>query len=168
VCTPLFVTWNIRSGHSRSKADAYDLRGCIGTFSDIPIASGLSDYALIAALQDSRFQPIRAPELPKLQCAVSLLTSFEECESMYDWKIGTHGLRIAFVAGAQRYGATYLPEVCPEQGWTQEECLQSLVRKAGYSKRVRGTEDLEELGLMVTRYQSSKAYLPYDEYKGVN
>ena len=42
---------------------------------------------LHSALQDSRFSPIAAHELPKLKCAVSLLTNFEECAHAMDWEV---------------------------------------------------------------------------------
>jgi hypothetical protein len=49
-----------------------------------------------------------------------------------DWELGTHGLRISFVYRSRRYGATYLPDVAVEQGWTKEETVESLMRKAGW------------------------------------
>ena len=49
-----------------------------------------------------------------------------------DWDLGTHGLRISFIYCNRRYGATYLPDVPVEQGWTKEETVESLMRKAGW------------------------------------
>lgn len=49
-----------------------------------------------------------------------------------DWVLGTHGLRISFIHRGRRYGATYLPDVPVEQGWSKEETLESLMRKAGW------------------------------------
>jgi hypothetical protein len=49
-----------------------------------------------------------------------------------DWSLGTHGLRISFIYRGRRYGATYLPDVAVEQGWTKEETVESLMRKAGW------------------------------------
>ena len=49
-----------------------------------------------------------------------------------DWILGTHGIRISFVHRGRRYGATYLPDVAVEQGWTKEETIESLMRKAGW------------------------------------
>lgn len=49
-----------------------------------------------------------------------------------DWELGRHGLRISFVYRNRRYGATYLPDVAVEQGWTKEETVESLMRKAGW------------------------------------
>lgn len=49
-----------------------------------------------------------------------------------DWVLGTHGIRISFIHRGRRYGATYLPTIAVEQGWTKEETVESLMRKAGW------------------------------------
>ncbi|KAL2186308.1 hypothetical protein L209DRAFT_710369, partial [Thermothelomyces heterothallicus CBS 203.75] len=157
--SPLFVTWNTvssRAGGGRS------LRGCIGTFEPQELDEGLSSYALISALQDTRFRPVAARELPSLEVAVTLLTDFEDAADPMDWELGTHGLRISFHHHGRRYGATYLPDVAVEQGWTKEETLVSLMRKAGWvGKKDRWTE----IQLNVVRYQGKKESLGYAEFK---
>ncbi|KAK4444955.1 AMMECR1-like protein [Podospora aff. communis PSN243] len=155
--SPLFVTWNtISSRHGHS------LRGCIGTFEAQELDEGLSSYALTSALHDTRFNPISARELPSLEVAVTLLTDFEDADGPMDWELGTHGLRISFYYHGRRYGATYLPDVAVEQGWTKEETLVSLMRKAGWM----GKKDRwEEVDLKVVRYQGKKESLEYAEYK---
>lgn len=45
---PIFVTWKIKE----------DLRGCIGTFSPSKLSNILSNYALVSALEDDRFDPV--------------------------------------------------------------------------------------------------------------
>ncbi|KIW19786.1 hypothetical protein PV08_00361 [Exophiala spinifera] len=124
---PLFITWNTisRSGHK-------SLRGCIGTFEAQPLASGLSAYALTSAFDDTRFSPIPASLLPSLSCSLTLLANFEPCSDALDWTLGTHGLRISFTYRNRRHGATYLPDVAVEQGWTKEETVESLMKKAGW------------------------------------
>lgn len=80
-----------------------------------------------------------------------------------DWEIGTHGLRISFLSGNRRYGATYLPDVAREQGWTKEETMVSLMRKAGWNGKTsdwRGVKDLN-----VVRYQGKRSDLVYNEWK---
>ncbi|KAK0673604.1 AMMECR1 domain-containing protein [Cercophora samala] len=155
--SPLFITWN--TNHPRH---GYILRGCIGTFEAQPLVTGLSSYALISALQDSRFQPISLAELPKLQVAVTLLTDFEDAADKMDWELGKHGIRISFYDRGRRYGATYLPDVATEQGWTKEETLISLMRKAGWSGK---GEAWEKVDLKVVRYQGRKEKLEYEGYK---
>lgn len=94
---PLFVTWNIypsTSSRRSSLPPTPRLRGCIGTFESQPLTEGLAEYASIAAFKDRRFNPISPSELPRLECGVSLLTGFEECDDYLDWEIGVHGIYI--------------------------------------------------------------------------
>ncbi|KAI1433805.1 AMMECR1 domain-containing protein [Xylaria sp. CBS 124048] len=155
---PLFVTWNTlsrSSGHT-------SLRGCIGTFEAQELSDGLYSYALTSAIEDTRFNPISKQELPSLEAAVTLLTDFEDCDDSMDWELGTHGIRISFIDRGRRYGATYLPDVAPEQGWTKEETLVSLMRKAGWGGRKDKWQDID---LKVVRYQGKKESVQYQEYK---
>lgn len=115
-----------------------------------------------------------------------------------------HGIVIDFSVGRESYNATYLPEVCTEQGWTQEECVESLAKKAGFygklteavlrsikarvlvslpfpcrslsSSLLRSLDFNSVYGRasdscfcflieQLTRYQSSKISLSYDEYR---
>lgn len=149
---PLFVTWNIR--HYGQK----ELRGCIGNFSNLKLPEGVKQYALIAAFEDPRFDPIEANELNKLSCTVTLLKNFEKANDIYDWEIGKNGIRI-LING--RSTATFLPDVAPEQGWDKKQTLQALVQKAGYH------EDYRDLDIELTRYQGIKDTIGYKEYKEV-
>ncbi|KAG5985354.1 hypothetical protein E4U55_004578 [Claviceps digitariae] len=162
---PLFVTWNtIRREDDDDDDDDDDvsLRGCIGTFESQPLSVGIPEYAVISGLNDTRFPPISKKEMPKLQSAVTLLTDFEEADDAYDWDIGTHGIRLSFTDNGHRYGATYLPNVAAEQGWTKDETLYSLIRKAGW---MGGRSKWKTLALKVTRYQGRKASMNYPEFK---
>ncbi|PHH76845.1 hypothetical protein CDD82_3777 [Ophiocordyceps australis] len=154
---PLFVTWNTMEDDGDTS-----LRGCIGTFEPQPLSTGIADYAVTSAMMDARFSPIRKSELPSLQVAVTLLTDFEELTDPHDWEIGTHGIRLSFHDRARRYGSTYLPDVAAEQGWTKDETLFSLVRKAGWIGSRSRWKDLE---LKVTRYQGKKHCMEYSVYK---
>jgi uncharacterized protein (TIGR00296 family) len=100
--------------------------------------------------------------LPTLECGVTLLTDFEPVSDAMDWIIGKHGLRISFSYHGKRLGATYLPDVAAEQGWTKEETLISLMRKAGWSGR---KDDWKNISLNVVRYQGSNAKLAYGEFQ---
>jgi uncharacterized protein (TIGR00296 family) len=116
-----------------------------------------------SAFDDTRFNPISPRELPSLECAVTLLTNFEPASTPLDWTIGTHGLRISFSHNGRRYGATYLPDVAKEQGWSKEETLVSLMRKAGWSGR--RDDEWKKVELKVVRYQGKKVGLEYGEWK---
>ncbi|KAL3482397.1 AMMECR1 domain-containing protein [Aspergillus californicus] len=124
---PLFVTWNTLSRSGRKS-----LRGCIGTFEAQELSHGLKSYALTSAFDDSRFNPIPESLLPSLSCSLTLLGTFEPCTDALDWTLGQHGIRISFIHRGRRYGATYLPDVPVEQGWTKEETVKSLMQKAGW------------------------------------
>ncbi|RAL10856.1 AMMECR1 domain-containing protein [Aspergillus homomorphus CBS 101889] len=126
---PLFVTWNTISRHGHKS-----LRGCIGTFEAQELSEGLRDYALTSAFEDTRFAPIPSTLLPSLSCSLTLLGTFEPCTNALDWILGLHGLRISFIHRGRRYGATYLPDVAVEQGWTKEETVKSLMQKAGWDE----------------------------------
>ena len=65
----------------------FSLRGCIGCFDELNLSSGIYDYALTAALRDSRFKPVQESEIKELSCTVSLLTDFEPCRDPFDWTL---------------------------------------------------------------------------------
>jgi uncharacterized protein (TIGR00296 family) len=113
-------------------------------------------------MHDMRFSPVTARELPTLEVAVTLLTDFEDAADAEDWEVGTHGLRLSFHYHGKRYGSTYLPDVASEQGWTKEETLVSLMRKAGWMGKRDRWRDVE---LKVVRYQGKKETAEYAEYK---
>ena len=79
-----------------------------------------------------------------------------------DWDLGIHGLRISFTYHGRRHGATYLPDVAVEQGWTKEETLISLMKKAGWSGR---SSEWKKVDLRIERYEGKKASLGYREWK---
>ena len=56
---------------------------------------------LCSALKDRRFPPMKSDEIPKLQCTVSFLHSFQTAGSWDDWRVGTHGI-IADFQGMSR------------------------------------------------------------------
>ncbi|KAI9781024.1 MAG: hypothetical protein M1816_002589 [Peltula sp. TS41687] len=154
---PLFVTWT-----TIDEMGGKSLRGCIGTFEAQELESGLRNYALTSALEDSRFVPITKDELPELEVGVTLLHNFELAPSPYSWELGKHGLRISFTYHDRRLGATYLPDVPVEQGWSKEATLISLMRKAGWTGRK--AEWRQVTGLKLVRYQGKKVTMRYDEW----
>ena len=83
---PIFVTW------TKGKND--DLRGCIGTFEPEDLSHILSKYAMLAAFEDDRFEPIQRKEIPDLKVGLSLLVNFQEkpLKNNLDWEVGRHGV----------------------------------------------------------------------------
>ncbi|CAD6579497.1 MAG: hypothetical protein ASARMPRED_009158 [Alectoria sarmentosa] len=157
---PLFVTWNTISPRSGYKS----LRGCIGTFEAQELGAGLRGYALTAAFDDHRFSPISLSELSSLSTSITFLTNFIPASHPFDWTLGTHGIRISFSHHGKRYNATYLPDVAVEQGWSKEETIVSLMRKAGWKGKSGDWKDVKGLG--VVRYEGKKASLGWVEWRG--
>jgi uncharacterized protein (TIGR00296 family) len=81
-------------------------------------------------MEDRRFQPVTAAELPKIEIHISLLSPVTEIASLDGFVIGEHGI----IVQKGRRRAVYLPEVAPEQGWTKEQTLSHLSMKAGLSR----------------------------------
>ena len=151
---PLFVTWT--TGKEK------ELRGCIGTFKKGKLEKKLQEYALISAFEDERFDPIEKKEIKNLNCEVSLLVEFEKAKNAMDWEVGKHGIDIEFEdKNGINYSATFLPEVAEDEGWDQRTTLKYLIKKAGY----KGSLDKIISEIKLTRYQSIKKTISYDEYK---
>lgn len=151
----LFVTWSAPRGPRGN----YSLRGCIGTLSRARLDAAVERYASYAAFSDSRFDPIAASEVGNLKVGVSVLSGFEKANHVYDWDIGKHGIILELAGG--RYSATYLPEVCSDQSWSKDVCIRSLAEKAGYRRPI---SDAVLEAAVLTRYQSTKAELRFQEY----
>ena len=150
---PLFVTWT--TGKEK------ELRGCVGTFAKDDLQKNLIAYVFISAFKDSRFPPITKNEIKNLNCEVSLLVQFEKAKTPVDWVVGTHGIDIRFEdKNGKSYSATFLPEVAEEEKWDQETTLMFLIRKAGYKGSLENVYENME----VTRYQSIKKTISYEEY----
>lgn len=106
------------------------LRGCIGHHeSDVPLYKLVPRMAVAAACEDPRFYPLRKEELDQVKIKVSVyLTNVYQIKNLDEFEMGVHG--IILVKGGR--GATYLPEVPTEAGWTsKEEEMEHLCAKAG-------------------------------------
>jgi len=150
---PLFVTWKI--GNKMS------LRGCIGTFTSLSLHKGIKEYALTSAMNDSRFNPVSKHEISQLSVSVSLLVGFEDGTDYLDWTVGVHGIKIEFLYGRSTKTATFLPDVAKEQGWTKEETVESLLKKAGVRSQM--TQALKD-SIKLIRYRSEKVEMDFEEY----
>jgi AmmeMemoRadiSam system protein B/AmmeMemoRadiSam system protein A len=104
------------------------LRGCIGQPEPaFPLYYGTVQAALDAALRDSRFEPVAAAELSRLEVEVTVLSPRRKVASWRDIHLGTHGI----VLQKGDKAALFLPQVAPEHGWTLEQTLAALAEKAG-------------------------------------
>ena len=170
------MTWETTSPSARdfsSSSSPPRLRGCIGTLTPRRLRGALDEYALLAGVRDARFPPVASlPELRALACKVSLLAGYERAADWRDWDADVHGVTIEFEdpgadgirGGAHRqprsFGATYLPGVIREQGWSKEEAMET---SRGRGSR-RGPEDVRR-AMRVTRYGSSVARATCAEYE---
>lgn len=59
------------------------------------------------------------------------------------------------------YQATYLPEVMIEQRWNKYEAISSVLRKGGFRGKIT---DQVRKNIQVTRYQSARGAMTYDQY----
>jgi MEMO1 family protein len=105
-----------------------ELRGCIGyTSAEKPLYMTVRDTATLAALRDSRFQPVSASELPQLEYEISVLSPLRRVLDVRDIKIGQHGLLMKNGA----YEGLLLPQVPVEEKWDRQKFLEETCAKAG-------------------------------------
>jgi AmmeMemoRadiSam system protein A len=105
-----------------------ELRGCIGSLSpEESLYQSVHHNAVNAALRDPRFQPVAPSELGRIRLDVSILSPIRDISSLAEFKVGKQGI-ILSKSGRR---AVFLPEVAVEQGWSMEETLTHLSRKAG-------------------------------------
>ncbi|MBF0307917.1 MAG: AmmeMemoRadiSam system protein B [Magnetococcales bacterium] len=106
----------------------HDLRGCIGSILPVmPLWDAVADNALNAALRDPRFRPVQPEELPQLEVEVSVLSPLRPIPGPEAFVVGKQGILLT----KEGRRAVFLPEVATEQGWSREETLAQLSRKAG-------------------------------------
>src|SRR5580698_2138741 len=103
------------------------LRGCVGQLpSKDSLAEVVAHCAKSAALEDPRFEPVRAEELREIEIELSVLSpSFQIAPERIE--TGKHGLMVS--SGLRR--GVLLPQVAVECHWTAERFLEQTCIKAG-------------------------------------
>ena len=106
-----------------------ELRGCIGRFTaDIPLWKVVQEMAIASSTEDTRFMPVTAKEIDKLEIEISVLSPMKKIYSPDEIILGKHGIYIK----KGYYSGTFLPQVATETGWSKEEFLGHCARdKAG-------------------------------------
>lgn len=105
-----------------------ELRGCIGHITPIkPLHETVRDVAILAALEDHRFSPVRPEELPELEYEISVLSPMRRVLDPNEIEIGRDGL----VIKRGRSEGLLLPQVPLEQHWDRLTFLAFTCRKAG-------------------------------------
>ncbi len=104
------------------------LRGCIGFIEPVmPLARGIVEAAIYAAVRDTRFEPVSTGELKSLEYEISVLTPLEDVPDPKLVKVGRDGLVV------ERNGrkGLLLPQVPVENHWDRETFLEQTCLKAG-------------------------------------
>ncbi|MFH0781219.1 MAG: AmmeMemoRadiSam system protein B [Pseudomonadota bacterium] len=105
-----------------------NLRGCIGEITPTrPVYEAVMQRAIDSAVHDYRFSPVSKDEFEQLSFEISALTPSRSVPSYRDIVLGRDGV----VLHKNDRSAVFLPQVAPEQGWSLEEMLSQLARKAG-------------------------------------
>jgi hypothetical protein len=124
------ATLNQERGAFTTLKKSGDLRGCIGYTSAIkPLYITVRDTATLAALQDPRFPPVSASELPSLEYEISVLSPLRRVTDVQQIKVGEHGL---LMKNGDSEGLL-LPQVPVEQKWDRNTFLEQTCRKARMS-----------------------------------
>jgi AmmeMemoRadiSam system protein A len=106
------------------------LRGCIGQIgSERSLIEVVAHCAKSAALQDPRFERVRAGELREIEIELSVLSSLEEI-APDRIEVGKHGLMVS--SGLAR--GVLLPQVAIECHWNAGRFLEETCVKAGLER----------------------------------
>jgi len=110
------------------KGDSPELRGCIGTTqADQPFFVNVADKTRASAFHDPRFLPVTQDELQSISLEISALQPPRSVKSYRDIILHKHGIILTVGSRA----ALFLPQVPAEFGFTLEETLNELSKKAG-------------------------------------
>jgi AmmeMemoRadiSam system protein A len=108
--------------------EAGELRGCIGSLEpNRSLAEAVVASAVSAALDDPRFPPLAADELPAVHVNLSVLGPTAPLVDPDAFEPGVDGVIV------ERDGrrALLLPEVATEFGWDADDMFAAVCRKAG-------------------------------------
>lgn len=103
-----------------------ELRGCVGNLAaSQPLWRNVPDRTLAAITADPRFPPLSNGDGP-VTLEISLLTPLKKLASWQELRLGKGAVLLL-----EGKAATLLPQVAAEMGWTREQFLEQLARKAG-------------------------------------
>ncbi|NUM35597.1 MAG: AmmeMemoRadiSam system protein A [Candidatus Brocadiae bacterium] len=112
-----FVTYRIEK----------ELRGCIGSiYPEQALFEAVIDKAIASAVKDPRFPPVSKKEVPLIHIEISVLSPITPIASLEEYDVENHGI----ILQKRGCSALFLPQVATEQGWTKEDTLLHLCRKA--------------------------------------
>lgn len=126
--SPLSPSLSEKSGAFVTLQKSGALRGCIGTLvAEKPLWEAVRNSAWSAAREDHRFPPVVPEEVDDITIEVSVLSPLTEIPSVQEFITGRHG--IVLEKNGRR--GVFLPKVAAETGWTREQTLSALCKKAG-------------------------------------
>ena len=128
-----------------------ELRGCIGNLNSIELKEGLAKYAIMAAYEDHRFEPIDKKEFSLMKIHINLLSEPKEINPSNAFEL----LKIleskpGVIIEKNFRSATFLPGVW-EQLPNKEDFMNHLCIKAGLSK-----EEWKNQGMSFHIYSSEE------------
>jgi AmmeMemoRadiSam system protein A len=108
-----------------------ELRGCLGSMdAGTRLVQAIARLAASVCCEDTRFQPLRAEELPDSAIELSLLTLPERVVDVAAIEVGRHGL----IVERGPHKGLLLPQVAREQAWDRDRFLDHTCLKAGLSR----------------------------------
>lgn len=132
------------------------LRGCVGQLpSKEALIHVVAHCARAAALEDSRFEPVRPAEVAELEIELSVLSGIFVI-APEQVKVGSHGLLISL--GWQR--GLLLPQVAAEHGWPAMRFLEETCMKAGLAKDAWKDPEARVEGFTAEVFSESELGLP--------
>lgn len=139
IATPPSPVLNENRGAFVTLTRGGQLRGCIGYIEAIkPLVTTIEEMARAAAVDDYRFNPVHADEVPNLDIEISVLSPITEVTDPSTIVVGKHGL--IMTRGTKR--GLLLPQVPVQWGWDRETFLAQTCVKAGLPEdawRQKGT-----------------------------
>jgi AmmeMemoRadiSam system protein A len=106
------------------------LRGCVGQLPGRDaLVAVVAHCARAAALDDSRFEPVRSAEVSEIEIEVSVLSALEDV-TLEAIEAGKHGL----VVSQSRQRGVLLPQVATQFNWGAQRFLEETCVKAGLER----------------------------------
>jgi AmmeMemoRadiSam system protein B/AmmeMemoRadiSam system protein A len=117
-----------------------ELRGCIGYITPMKsLAETVRDVASYAALEDSRFTPVTAQELPLLEYEISVMSPLRRVLDIKEIKVGKHGL----IMKQGDIEGVLLPQVPVEEHWSRDTFIEETCLKAGLPRQAWKDDDTD-------------------------
>ena len=117
-----------------------ELRGCIGYITPMKsLAETVRDVAAYAALEDSRFTPVTAQELPLLEYEISVMSPLRRVLDIKEIKVGKHGL----IMKQGDIEGILLPQVPVEEHWDRDTFIEETCLKAGLPRQAWKDDDTD-------------------------